>query len=151
MLDSEIEKLTIQLCSCLDLPEEAFEKALYAAYRGEDMEPLWKQRRLKKEEIIVGVYNVPTEKGGTTIVFKTEDGCFWQLCDMGLGWTFYDQIESDWKSIDSLIDLLPTRINPRPKIEKPWHYEFSFNPNVTLVIRPDKSCNNFKWGIRKNT
>jgi len=151
MLDSEIEKLTIQLCSCLDLPEEAFEKALYAAYRGEDMEPLWKQRRLKKEEIIVGVYNVPTEKGGTTIVFKTEDGCFWQLCDMGLGWTFYDQIESDWKSIDSLIDLLPTRINPRPKIEKPWHFEISFNPNVTLVIRPDKSCNNFKWGIRKNT
>lgn len=148
-LDSKIQKLTTPVYPRIGLTDDALEEALNAVRRGEDMEPLWRQRRPRKEEAIVGAYEVPTKSGRSTLVFKTEDGCFWQLCDAGLGWTFHDRIESGWKPIEGLSNLLPARVNPRPQIEKPWYYELSFGDGVSLVVRPGRSPNIFRWQIGK--
>ena len=148
-LDTEIEKLTKQYHERLGLPDEVFEESLKAVMRGEDIEPLLKQRRLRKEEEIVGVYEVPIQRGGSSLVFKTKDGYLWQLCDAGLGWTFYDQVAADWNPLESVQKMLPTRIDPRPKIHKPWHYEISLKQDFILFVRPGPTPQIFRWGIKK--
>jgi hypothetical protein len=148
-LDTEIDKLTGQYHKRLGLPDEMFQESLRAVMRGEDFDPLLQQRRLRKEEEVVAVYEVPMPGGASALIFKTKDGVLWQLCDAGLGWTFYDQVGADWKPLESVQEKLPARIDPRPKIRKPWHYEISFKADFVLFVRPGPTRHTFRWGVKK--
>jgi hypothetical protein len=114
-LDTEVEKLTEPLHGRMNLTPELFDKALADTLSGKACEPLIEQRKPKKEEIVVNVFDVPTASGHTVLVFQTEDGLLWQLCDAGLGWSPHKAVESSWPKARKFIDLLPAKINPRPK------------------------------------
>ena len=148
-LDGEIEKCTESYQGRAGITDERLREALEATLRGEDSGPLIQQRRLRKEEFVVGVYEAPIDGGGSTLVFQTKDGELWQLCDAGLGWTAYDQVAADWRPAEPLQDGLPAHINPRPLVKAPWSYEISFARGVSLIVCPGAGSNQFRWGIRR--
>jgi hypothetical protein len=116
---------------------------------GEPVPALPHSRRFQKVEEVMKAWNVPISKDGfTTLVFQTVDGCLWQLCDVGLGWTRFNQVDSDWMVNEQLQKLLPVKINPRPKNSQPWNYEFDFGNGRFMWVKKNDSDLSFKWGVR---
>jgi hypothetical protein len=135
-LDKEVEKLTEPFHARLGVTPELFDRALAETLSGTACEPLIEQRKPKKEEIVIAVFDVPTRTGRSVLIFQTEDGLLWQLCDVGLGWCPYKNAEPSWPKARKFIDLLPAKINPRPKASAPWTFEIHFGRRAKLSVRP---------------
>ena len=118
------------------------------------MEPLLQKRKLRKQERIVRVWQFNLADTGKPLVFESDDGQLWQLCDVGLGWTYYNEVGSNWQENEIIAQYLPAAINPRPEGSKPWHYEFKLGKGAILWVQPGERDRSFEWGIRtkgKNT
>jgi len=148
-LDAEIEKIMEPLHARVGLTPDHFVKALDDIRSGADaLDPLHQQRMPRKQETVVHVYNAPTALGNTVIVFQTEDGLLWQLCDGGLGWASYEQVDPSWQAVRKFDGLLPARINPRPKTSAPWNFEIPFGPHATLAVYPGKQPGQVLYRLR---
>lgn len=124
-----------------------FQIALEEIKKGKAMEPFPNIRKLKKQERITHVWEVVLPSGGNTIVFETDDGCLWQLCDVGFGWT--NQIKNkNWTEYQKTLKYLPANINPRPSKSNPWQYEFKLSKNVVFCVNPGSKPGTCKWGIK---
>lgn len=132
----------------LGLTDEMLQNLLDEILSGKPPEPLPKKRKLKKKERLLRAWEFKLPDGTLPLIFETEDGCLWQLCDVGLGWTDYDRIRPDWKENKIIQPYLPANINPRPKDSQPWEYEFKLNKNAVLWVKQGSRERSFKWGIR---
>jgi len=134
----------------LGLTEGIVQQHLKQAKEGKsmDFDPFPDKRRPKKQEKIICAWEFTFPNGTKLLIFETEDGCLWQLCDVGLGWTYYDKIGKDWKINEKIQPFLPATIQPRPKDCQPWNYEFRLSNDATLWIRPGKRPKTFIWGLR---
>jgi hypothetical protein len=139
-LDREVEKIIEPLHLRMGVTPELFVMAVNDIISGKAgaLDPLHQQRMPRKQETVVQAFNVPTESGQTVLVFQTDDGLLWQLCDGGLGWTPYDQVDPSWPTAQKFVGLLPARINPRPKASAPWTFEIPFGAHATLAVYPGK-------------
>lgn len=155
-LDMEIEKITEPLHARFGLTPELFAMAFnnIKSGRAQALEPLDSQRMPRKQETVVKVFNVPTASGHTLLVFQTDDGLLWQLCDEGLGWSPYDHADPSWPLVEKLADLLPARINPRPKTSAPWTFEIPFGaePHFHFCLADGLFClrsfvNHLAWTL----
>lgn len=138
-VDTEIGKLSEPLLSRIGITLEHLTMALNEMLGGNDLEPLHGQRKPKRQETIVNVFDVPTKSGQTILIFQTEDGSLWELCDAGLGWSAYDKVDSSWPKAQKFTNLLPAKINPRPKVLAPWTFEIQFGLNANLSVQPGKA------------
>jgi hypothetical protein len=136
-LDAEVETVFAPLLARLNVTPEMLASSLDEVMRGEPMEPLPQTRKPKKEEVVVGVYNAPSVNtpGKSVLVFETEDGVVWQLCDAGFGWSPYESVDSNWERVAKFADLLPARIDPRPGVAAPWTFDLVFGKKATLEVR----------------
>ena len=130
------------------LTDDILQICLEEVISGKPWEPFPQKRKLKKQERIVRVWECKVANMGKSLIFETADGELWQLCDVGLGWTYYDQVEPDWQENKTIAQYLPVNINPRPKDSKPWHYEFKLSKIATFWVRPGKQERTFNFGIR---
>ena len=126
-----------------ELIQESFDKLI----AGEPDEPLISQRLLKKQERIVRVWDVKVGDNLVTQIFETEDGCLWQFCDVGLGWTRLEEPAPEWTINERLQEYLPANINPRPSITEPWNYEFHLAKGAVLWVKRGKRERSYTWGI----
>ena len=113
-----------------------------------DFDPFPDKRRPKKQEKIIRAWEFALPNGTKPLIFETEDGCLFQLCDVGLGWTYYDKIGNDWKINEKIQTFLPATIKPRPKDCQPWNYEFRLLKGSMLWIRPGTRPRTFIWGVK---
>jgi hypothetical protein len=97
---------------------------------------------------VIRAWEFTLPNGQKPLVFETEDGCLWQLCDVGLGWTYYDSIQENWTENKDISKYLPATINPRPTGFEPWKYEFQLSKGTVLWLHPGTREKSFKWGIR---
>ncbi|MEP7287327.1 MAG: hypothetical protein ABI947_16345 [Chloroflexota bacterium] len=118
--------------------DELVQDSMDKLMKGELDESLISQRKPKKQEHIIRVWDVNTTENLSTQIFESEDGCFWQLCDVGLGWTKFDKSNLDGKINEKIQQYLPANINPRPNCSEPWNYEFTLAKGTTLQIRRGK-------------
>jgi hypothetical protein len=132
------------------LTEEMLQKSLNEIISGKPPEPLLRKRKLKKEERLIRVWECKLPNGTSPLIFETQDNCLWQLCDVGLGWTYFDRIDTHWKENKTIQPYLPANINPRPKDCHPWEYEFRLSKSAILWVKPGSQERSFKWGIRTN-
>jgi hypothetical protein len=137
-LDVEVSRLIAPLNARFGLTQEHLDAALAEVLRGEPCKPLNQQRKPKKEETIVGVFNAPTASGKRGLVFQSEDGVLWQLCDVGLGWTAFDSVDPSWPPVKKFDAVLPARVNPRPPVSAPWTFDLQFGNRATLSVRLGK-------------
>ena len=119
-VDAEIEELMEPLHARMGLSPELLSLALAETMSGKDVEPLNQQRKPKKEETIVAAFDAPAASGRTLLIFQTQDGALWQLCDAGLGCTHHDAVDPAWPAAKNFAGLLPAKINPRPPVTAPW-------------------------------
>jgi hypothetical protein len=126
-----------------EMIQEIYEKLLH----GDQDEPLISQRTLKKQEHLVKVWDVEVNDSLVTQIFETDDGNFWQLSDVGLGWSRYTKPEFHWKINEKIQRYLPTNINPRPPISESWNYKFQLAKGAVFWVKPGKRQNSYTWGI----
>ena len=131
------------------LTEEFIQDHLAKIKTGTPRDPWHQQRPLKKQERIIKIWNTSDQREKNSLIFECEDGSLWQLCDIGLGWTYYKEVLSNWKEEISFKAYLPSNINPRPKICKPFCYEFSLKGNMEVWVRPGSKEKTLKWGLRE--
>jgi hypothetical protein len=138
-INAQIERVTRADLRRIGITDATFDQ-WFAEVSRVPMEPLPTQRRLKKEEIVIAVYELPVSEGGIRLIFETDDHVLWELCDVGLGWSRHREIGRDWRVAERFRDLLPARVRPRPESTTPWEYEIPFGPKATLVVglAPDK-------------
>jgi len=129
------------------LIQEAFEKLR----NGEPDIPLASQRSINKHERIVRVWDVQMGDNLASQIFETEDGCLWQLCDVGLGWTYYKKPSPDWTINERFQKYLPVNITPRPTITSPWNYEISLGKGIIFWVKRGKREKSYTWGIKAHS
>jgi len=135
----------------LGLTDEILQAALNDVSAGRPLEPLPKKRKFKKQERLVRVWEVPLPNKVKTLVFETDDGCRWQLCDVGLGWTYHNAVESSWQENKEIQRHLPANINPRPKHDKPWDFQFKLAKGAIFWVKPGRGESRFHWGIKRKS
>jgi len=147
-LDEQVSNYSKSKLHQFGLTEEMLQKSLNEIISGKPPEPLLRKRKLKKEERLIRVWECKLPNGTSPLIFETQDNCLWQLCDVGLGWTYFDRIATHWKENKIIQAYLPANISPRPKDCHPWEYEFKLKKNVFLWVKPGSQEGSFKWGIR---
>ena len=148
-LDETITKYFKSKFQSLGLTDELIQESFAKLMAGEIEEPFISQRLPKKQERIVRVWDVKVGDKQKTQIFETEDGCLWQLSDVGLGWTRFEKPLSDWSINESLQKYLPAMINPRPPIAEPWTYEFNLAKGVVFWVKRGSREKSYKMGIKK--
>jgi hypothetical protein len=132
------------------LTEEVFNETAQQT-RGDALEPLPKNRKLQKVEEIIAVWDVPFDDKRLALVFQTNDDCLLELCDIGLGWSRFASIESNWTINEKLKSHLPIKLNPRPKNVEAWNYEFDLGKGTVLWVKKSEKIKSFHWGVRVET
>jgi hypothetical protein len=150
-IDREVEKIIEPLHAQVGLTPELLVMAFddIKSGRAGALDRLHSQRMPRRQETVVQVFNVATASGHTVLVFQTDDGVLWQLCDAGLGWSPYDHVDPSWPVAQKFAGLLPARINPRPKTSAPWTFEIPFGAHATLVVYPGKRAGQVIYHLRK--
>jgi hypothetical protein len=147
-LDEKVEELYHPKRRQLGMTDERVEAALKECMGGKPWVPFPKKRRPKKQERIVRAWEFTLPGQEKPLVFETEDGCLWELCDVGLGWSYYYEVKPDWKLHEVICRHLPANVNPRPKTARPWDYQFRLARGAILWVKPGSRPKTFKWGIR---
>jgi len=128
-----------------EMIQEIYERLL----QGEQDEPLINQRVLKKQERIIKVWDVEVAGGLITQIFETDDGNFWQLSDVGLGWSKFTKKDLHWKINENFQKYLPVNINPRPSNSESWNYEFQLAKGAIFWVKRGKRERSYTWGIKE--
>jgi hypothetical protein len=149
-LDRAVEEVAWPLHARIGLTPELLLTAFNDIKSGkaESLAPLHLQRMPRKQETMVNVFNVPTASGHIVLIFQTDDGLLWQLCDAGLGWSPYNQIDPSWPMAQKFASIPPARINPRPPASAPWTFEIPFSARATLVVFPGKHAGQVLYRLR---
>jgi len=150
--DAEIDKLVEPLNSRIGLTPAMLAECMAEVMRGEPLGSLPETRKPKGDEVVVGVYNAPslTTPGKSVLVFVTDDGIVWQLCDAGLGWSAYDSVDAKWTPAAKFADLLPARIKPRPPVAAPWTFDIDFGKKATLTVRPGSRPGEVVYSLKRS-
>lgn len=147
-LDKKITEFFRPIREKFGISDEIIQKANQRLLQGEKDEPLISQRKPKKQERIVRAWDVKIANGLIALIFETDDGSLWQLCDIGLGWSRFEKSESNWNINENIQKYLPANINPRPLIKEAWNYEFYLNKEALLWVRPGKREKSYTWGVK---
>lgn len=147
-LDEAITEWFRPQCQAMGVTDDVVQASLERLIAGEPDQPLMSQRSPRKQERIVRVWDVKAGDNGTAQIFETEDGCLWQFCDVGLGWTHFKRTAPDWSINEKLQRYLPANINPRPTTTKPWNYEFRLTNGAVLWVKQGKRERSYAWGIK---
>jgi hypothetical protein len=148
-LEEEVTHLLKPKMAALGITQEVQDKALQEIYSGEPWEPLPKKRRPRKHERLVRAWEFGLPDGSKPLVFESDDGCLWQFCDVGLGWTSYDEVGADWLPAQKIQQYLPATVESRPAGGSVWTFEFKLARDAVLSVRPGRRERTFRWGIRK--
>ncbi len=147
-LDNDIDHYFKPKREALGFGNELLERELNKLAAGELEEPLISQRLPKKQERIVRVWDAKVSDNGITQIFESDDGCLWQLCDVGLGWTLFTKPDATWTINEILQKYFPANINPRPPSSTPWNYEIALGKGAVLSVKRGKSERSYTWSVR---
>jgi hypothetical protein len=161
---AKFDDLDVQICEWpllketqkeLGITDEVLEGSLVKILAGEDEGPLpdkktvkQLEKKLRKKQRLTRVWEPTLDSGLRPLIFELADGTLWQLSDIGLGWTHFEEVDPGWKEHQTFKPHLPADIIPRPKSSTPWSYEFTLADNVALWVKPGLKKKTFRWGLR---
>jgi hypothetical protein len=148
-LDEKIREDCLTMSQSIGVTEKVLSESLEEVLAGTHDKIEVPKRKLEKCENIVAVYDVQIPEKGATSIFESEDGMLWQLCDVGLGWSSYQNRLPEWKVNDELSKYLPFPLISRPKSAEKWDYEFDLAKGARLWVKKDAASATYRWGIRK--
>src|SRR5262249_11750533 len=102
-LDARVEEWSAPTLLRLGLTDELLQESLERTLAGEPDRPLLAkqairelERKLNRQQRLVRVWEFPLEDGLRPLIFEQADGSLWQLSDVGLGLTRFQEIGSAW-------------------------------------------------------
>jgi hypothetical protein len=147
-LDSDQKSIVEAKFKKLGISDEDIASSLEDMLSGKPEDPPIKQRLPKKQERVVNAWRIPAPDG-SSLLFETQDGIFWQLCDVGLGWSRYNKPDPSWSKQAEIQRHLPATMIPRPRNSAPWSYDLQLDNRMVLCIRPH--AKGFGWQLRRKT
>lgn len=154
-LDTRVDEWSKPKRQELGLTEEVLQDSLKRALAGELDEPLPDRRTVREFEKNLGtrqrlirIWEFTVADGRKPLIFELADGSLWQLSDVGLGWTRFQEVGPTWTEHPGIKPHLPAYILPRPKPAAPWDYEFTLANGAMLWVKPGHQRQTFKWGVR---
>jgi hypothetical protein len=131
----------------LGMTEETFQ-VLLAESKTEPTEPFPKRRipRTGEDLEIVKAWVVRSSESLTALVLEDAAGERWQLCDVGLGWSYLEEDSGDWKPCDQL--QLPARVVARPKGAANWSYRLTVSTGKEICVYREPATSRLTWTIR---
>lgn len=149
LVDAELGQISKERRKALNISEEKLGLTALQILSGSDFATIpgknvltRRNRILKRPQKLARVWNA-----GTSLVFQFADGSLWQPCEVGLGWSTYDQVQEGWTLNTQIGAHLPAEIMPRPTDCQPWNYSFELKGDATLVLEPDESPSSFRWRL----
>jgi hypothetical protein len=106
------------------------------------------EKKLARRQRLTRVWEFTLDDGRKPLIFELADGSLWQLSDVGLGRTRFQQIGPAWTEHPMITPHLPADILPRPKATAPWDYELTLANGAVLWVKPGRQEQTFKWGVR---
>jgi hypothetical protein len=147
-LDHKLTDLFKPMFESFGINDMVLKKASEEVISGKPWKPLPDKRYPKKQERIVKAWNIPGPNKTYAIILQSEDGLLWQFCDIGLGWSDYDSVQSYWLIDERIQRYLPASINPRPSVSKPWNYEFTLANKIVLWVTVDELTKQLRYGLK---
>lgn len=152
-LDASVSEIFERTWTRMGFTREMMVAALEETRAGKELEPLPRLRKLNKVETITRVYRKQNETipSQHTLIFETGDSMLWQLCEVGLGWCPFREVDPGWTLARDFADFLPATIVPRPPTTVPWNYDLVFGKRVVLRIRLKENDTHPTFGLRIRT
>jgi hypothetical protein len=147
-LDRLIEEHLWPKLQTVGITEELIQSSREKIITGEPDEISTPPRKLKKQERIIRIWDVKAQQNLSALIFEADDGCFWQLCDLGLGWTKFKTRDANWSVNQNIQQYLPATFNSRPAATEPWNYEFSLAKGAILWVKREAGEKHYVWGIK---
>jgi hypothetical protein len=154
-LDTKISEWSQPKRRQLGLTDEVVQASLSRILAGESEEPLPDrqtvrelERKLSRRQRLIRVWEFTLDNGRKPLLFELADASLWQLCDVGLGWTRFSEVGSDWTEHPAVKPHLPADILPRPQSAAPWDYEFKLANGAVLWVKPGRQKQTFRWGVQ---
>jgi len=139
----------------LGLTDEVVQASLSRILAGELEEPLpnrqtvreW-EKKLTRRQRLMRVWEFTLDDGRKPLIFELADGSLWQLSDVGLGWTRFQEVGPGWTEHPAVKPHLPADIRPRPEAAGPWDYQFALANGAILWVKAGHRNQTFRWGVR---
>lgn len=155
-LDARVSEWSQPTLQRLGLTEEVLQQSLERTLEGEAHESLPEKQAVKELEKKLGrwqrlirVWEFSLEDGRMPLIFELADGSLWQLSDVGLDSTRFQEIGAGWTEHPTIKPHLPAEILPRPHHTAPWDYEFALSNGAVLWVKPGLQKEaTFRWGLR---
>jgi hypothetical protein len=146
-LDKRINLFIHPLIEEMGITDEKVDEVFALLKTGIQDNHLISQRKLKKQELVVRVWDVELSEGLVSQIFETEDGELWQLCDIGLGWSIISKQLYKWQINEKIQKYLPYVIIPRPKIDEEWNYKFPLSKGAIFCVKPGSEEKKYSWEL----
>ena len=157
-LDNLVAEWSEPMRRGLGLTDEVLQETLRRTLAGDPSEPLPDrqtvrnlEKKLSRKQRLIRVWQFVMENGQKPLIFELADGSLWQLSDVGLGWTRFQEVSPSWTEHPAIKTHLPAYIIPRPKSPRPWDYEFTLAKGAVLWVKPSRQMQTFKWGVQLPT
>lgn len=154
-LDARVSEWSEPTRQRLGLTDEVLQESLERTLAGEADEPLPDkqairelEKKLSRRQRLIRVWEFSLEDGRRPLIFELADGSLWQLSDVGLGLTRFQEIGPGWTEHPAIKPHLPAEILPRPQNTAPWDYEFTLSNGAVLWVKPGRQKARFRWGVR---
>ena len=148
-VDAEMSEISKERRASLNITEEKIELMSLQIISGSDKATIpgknllvQRNRLLKRRQKLTKVWDA-----GPSLVFQLADGSLWQPCELGLGWSSFDQVQEGWTVNTKLAAHLPAEIIPRPADCQPWSYSFELKGGTKLVLEPGDLPASFRWRL----
>ena len=146
---SEVQDLCIAKLHGIGITNEDLQESLEEVLRNEDTDQSLSQRKPRRQERLIRVWQIGIAEESHALIFETHDGCLWQLCDVGLGWTYFERPESHWQENEQIAHYLPANTNPRPDDAQPWSFDIRLGNRAAILIRPGRRSRGYQWSLRE--
>ena len=154
-LDARVSEWSEPTRQRLGLTDEVLQESLERTLAGEADEPLPDkqavrelEKKLSRRQRLIRAWEFSLEDGRRPLIFELADGSLWQLSDVGLGLTRFQEIGQGWTEHPAIKPHLPAEILPRPQHTTPWDYEFTLSNGAVLWVKPGRQKATFRWGMR---
>ena len=154
-LDTRVDQLSKPKRQEFGVTDELLQESTSQILAGAPDEPLPDrqsvrelEKKLAKRQRLSRVWEFTLDDGRKPLIFELADGSMWQLSDVGLGCTRFQQIGPAWTEHPMIKPHLPADVLPRPKVTAPWDYELTLANGAVLWVKPGNEKQTFKWGVR---
>ena len=154
-LDARVSEWSEPTRQRLGLTDEVLQESLERTLAGKGDEPLPDkqavrelEKKLSRRQRLIRAWEFSLEDGRRPLIFELADGSLWQLSDVGLGLTRFQEIGQGWTEHPAIKPHLPAEILPRPQDTAPWDYEFTLSDGAVLWVKPGRQKATFRWGMR---